>query len=220
MAQGNSRVITTNQTGVHDKLIDLVARYLHSPNLKPINAHTQVAFAEVSDWLDGWQGDIILDNCCGVGASTAKIAKLYPEAKVIGIDKSAQRVDKHPHYAIAQDNYILVRADLNDFWRLARKAQWQCEKQYLLYPNPYPKSTQVQKRWHGSPAFLDMLALGGALVLRSNWRLYLEEVATVLSYLGTRSSIKEVNDAEQMTPFEAKYQNSGQVCWELCTITV
>ena len=37
MAQGNSRAITTNQTGVHEKLIDLVSKYLHSVNHRPIN---------------------------------------------------------------------------------------------------------------------------------------------------------------------------------------
>jgi tRNA G46 methylase TrmB len=219
MAQGNSRAITTNQTGVHEKLIDLVSKYLHTVNHRPINSHTQEAFDDVQEWLGEWDGDLILDNCCGVGASTVKIAQQHPHAKVIGIDKSAQRVDKHSHYAVTQDNYMLVRADLNDFWRLARQAQWQCVKQYMLYPNPYPKSTQVQKRWHGSPAFLDMLALGGELILRSNWRLYLEEVAVVLAHLGQAAQLNDVADDEPMTPFEAKYQNSGQVCWELRTIS-
>ena len=218
MTQGNSRAITTNQTGVHEKLIDLISKYSQSMNKRPINKHTQKVFDDVCEWLGDWKGELILDNCCGVGASTAKIAQQYPNGKVIGIDKSAQRVDKHSHYAVAQDNYLVVRADLNDFWRLARQAQWQCNQQYLLYPNPYPKSTQVQKRWHGSPAFLDMLALGGDLIVRSNWRLYLDEMAVVLSHLGRASTLSHVADDEPMTPFEAKYQQSGQVCWELRTL--
>jgi tRNA G46 methylase TrmB len=218
VAHGNSRSITTNQVGIHEKLVDLVEKYQRSQNLRPVAAHSHTAFAHMREWLGDWQGSLILDNCCGVGASTATIAKQHPDAKVIGIDKSALRIEKHSHYAAKSDNYLLVRADLHDIWRLARDAGWQCSKQYLLYPNPYPKSAQVQKRWHGSPAFLDMLALGGDLLMRSNWQLYLQEAQAVLALLGKQATLSAVTDPNPLTPFEAKYQDSGQQCWELVCI--
>lgn len=215
MSEGNSREVISNQSGINERLDELVGKYLHSTNRRPINVHTQVAFANAQDWLAAQKGPLILDNCCGVGASTATLAEQFPDASILGIDKSELRIDKHAHYEATKSNYQVIRADLNDFWRLAGKAGWRCEKQYLLYPNPYPKSTQVQKRWHGSPAFFDMVALGGALEMRSNWRLYLEEVQFVLGKLGMKSAISEVADEKPMTPFESKYQNSGQKCWQL-----
>ena len=63
MASGNSREITTSQVGIHDKLDDLVKKYQASENKRPISDHTQAAFDDVSAWLDGFSGEIILDSC-------------------------------------------------------------------------------------------------------------------------------------------------------------
>ena len=108
MASGNSREITTSQVGIHDKLDDLVKKYQASENKRPISDHTQAAFDDVSVWLDGFNdasSEIILDSCCGVGESTANIARANPNARVIGIDKSALRVDKHEHYSAQPVSY-------------------------------------------------------------------------------------------------------------------
>ncbi|WP_032094973.1 MULTISPECIES: tRNA (guanine(46)-N(7))-methyltransferase TrmB [unclassified Alteromonas] len=215
MSDGNSRSITTNQVGVHDKLDELVLKYQSSVNKRPVGEHTQAAFDEVSLWLGGFTGPVILDSCCGVGESTATIAKAHPEARVIGVDKSAQRVEKHSHYQIEQDNYCVIRADVNDFWRLVRQSNWQVVKHYLLYPNPYPKKTQVQKRWHGSAAMVDLMAITTNIEVRSNWLIYLMEFAQAAKHYGSICDLSEVKGANAMTPFERKYSGSGQTCWKL-----
>ncbi|QJR81431.1 methyltransferase domain-containing protein [Alteromonas pelagimontana] len=214
-ATGNSRDVSTNQTGVHEKLDALVARYQQNKNQRPVSEHTLSAFNDAVAWLGDWTGDIILDSCCGVGESTATIARQYPECKVIGLDKSAARVDKHEHYRKATDNYRVIRADVNDFWRLASKAQWPIKKHYLLYPNPYPKSAQVQKRWHASAAMVDMMALTPHIEVRSNWLIYLLEFAQAAKHYGLITHLTEVTTAQPITPFERKYRASGQVCWQL-----
>ncbi|MCP3429644.1 tRNA (guanine(46)-N(7))-methyltransferase TrmB [Opacimonas viscosa] len=212
---GNSRSVETNQSGVHEDLLVTVDKYRTSEFRKPIQEHTQKAFAEVQEWLSDWPGPLIFDSCCGVGQSTSKIAKANPDARVVGLDKSALRVSKHSLYSFSEDNHIVVRADVIDFWRLAVTAKWQLAQHYMLYPNPYPKKTQLQKRWHGHPAFLSLLALGGTLVQRSNWQLYLQESAQVLEHFGKHVVINKVVDSEPFTPFERKYTASGQTCWEL-----
>ena len=122
MASGNSREITTSQVGIHDKLDDLVKKYQASENKRPISDHTQAAFDDVSAWLDGFSGEIILDSCCGVGESTANIARANPDARVIGIDKSALRWKAHNGHSAQQDNYRSVRADVKrNFWRLVKQ---------------------------------------------------------------------------------------------------
>ena len=215
MTTGNSRAISTNQQGVHEKLDDVVKKYKTSENLRPIGEHTQAAFNHVCEWLNGDFSNIILDSCCGVGESTANIANAYPKHRVIGLDKSAQRVDKHGHYAAGQDNYRVMRADVNDFWRLVRRHQWQVHKHYLLYPNPYPKKTQVQKRWHASAAMVDLMAITPHIEVRSNWLVYLLEFAQAAQQYGIQSDIIEITGDKSMTPFERKYRASGQVCWQL-----
>ena len=215
MSQGNSRAITTNQPGPHEKLPELVRRHLSHSSQKPFNQHTLDAFEQVQDWLAGKTAPLVLDSCCGVGESTARLAKRYPDRVVIGVDKSALRTDKHVHYQAQSDNYLVVRADLNDFWRLAHQAGWKLDKHFLLYPNPYPKSAHVQRRWHASAAFADIIKLGGLLEVRSNWNIYIEEFAQALTLAGFPSTAELYQSDEPDTPFERKYWNSGQQSWRV-----
>lgn len=226
--QGNSRVVSTNQQDVHEKIPELVEKYLHSENKKPIQAHTQAAFRRVEDWLDNATA-IILDSCCGKGESTQNLASKYPDAKVIGIDKSALRISKHQHTEAtpsisqqseevqfySQDNYCLVRAEVIDFWRLVVSHQWPVTRHCIYYPNPYPKSAQVQRRWHASASIKDIIAIGGHLEVRSNWKLYIQEFAVALKTADRQPLIFEVEKGNPITAFERKYWNSGQDSWHL-----
>ncbi len=212
MTEANSRSITTNQQGLHEKLDEIVTKHLTAEFKKPIAAHTQSAFDEVNARVQAFNGPIILDSCCGVGESTANLAKRHPDALVIGIDKSAHRLDKHDveYKQTEQGQYILVQADLNDFWRLALEANWQPTHHYLLYPNPWPKAKHIQRRWHGSAVFPFIVKLGGKLELRSNWDIYVKEFARALALSGVDVAVEAYESDEAITPFERKYWASGQ----------
>lgn len=212
MTEANSRSITTNQQGLHEKLDEIVTKHLTAEFKKPIAAHTQSAFDEVNARVQAFNGPIILDSCCGVGESTANLAKRHPDALVIGIDKSAHRLDKHDveYKQTEQGQYILVQADLNDFWRLALEADWQPTHHYLLYPNPWPKAKHIQRRWHGSAVFPFIVKLGGKLELRSNWDIYVKEFARALALSGVDVAVEAYESNEAITPFERKYWASGQ----------
>lgn len=169
-------------------------------------------------WLSDWSGPIVLDSCCGVGESSAVLAKRHPEAKVIGVDKSALRVNKHAeHYDQGTNNHLVIRADVIDFWRLVNENGWSVSHHYLLYPNPYPKSSQFKRRWHGSAAFADLIKLGGQIEVRSNWQIYIEEFSLALDLAKISNQWTRHNVTHAMTPFERKYIASGQSCWRLVT---
>ncbi|RZM81251.1 tRNA (guanine(46)-N(7))-methyltransferase TrmB [Pseudoalteromonas rubra] len=212
MSDANSRSITSNQAGLHEKLDEVVQKHLNTPFKKPIAAHTQQAFEQVNEKVQAFDGPIILDSCCGVGESTANLAKLHPDALVIGIDKSEHRLEKHDieYKQTESGQYILVQADLNDFWRLACEANWQPTHHYLLYPNPWPKAKHLQRRWHGAAVFPYIVELGGRLELRSNWSTYVEEFARSLELAGKKAQISAYESDTAMTPFERKYWASGQ----------
>lgn len=223
---GNSKAIITNQSGIHEKLDEVVQKHLTHPFQKPFQAHTQKAFDEVNALVQEFlvekpDGKVILDSCCGVGQSSRLLAKLNPEALIIGVDKSADRIERKVEGfdlkdGFQADNYRLVRADLNDFYRLVQAAKWPVFKHYILYPNPWPKSKHLQRRWHGSAVFPTLISLGEQIVLRSNWRLYLEEFQQAAKLVNLMGSLTELSIEKQpLTPFEAKYQASGQVCWQL-----
>ena len=223
---GDSKAIITNQRGIHEKLDEVVQKHLTHPFQKPYQAHTQKAFDDINELVQTFivnkpDGDVILDSCCGVGQSTRLLAKLNPDALVIGVDKSSNRIERNVEgfdlKSGYQDvNFHLVRADLNDFYRLVKAANWPVTKHYILYPNPWPKSKHLQRRWHGSAVFPTLITLGEEIILRSNWRLYLQEFQLAAKHVNLLGDITELAVHEQpLTPFEAKYQASGQVCWQL-----
>jgi tRNA G46 methylase TrmB len=126
----------------------------------------------------------------------------------------------------ASDNVILVRAELSDFWRLCLMEEWNICQNYLLYPNPYPKKSRLKSRWYAHPAFPILLGLGGNVVVRSNWKGYLEEFSTCVeianecmgfSYTAkgpTRQSCCNTTTIA-WTNFEIKYTNVGEPTYEL-----
>lgn len=212
---GDSKIIVTNQKGIHEKLEEIVEKHLTHPFQKPYQAHTKSAFDEINVLVQAFDGPIILDSCCGVGQSTRLLAQRNPDALVIGVDKSAHRINRNVEEIYDGDNFHLIRADLNDFYRLVKAANWPITKHYILYPNPWPKSKHIQRRWHGSAVFPVLITLGEQIILRSNWRLYLEEFEQAADIAGLVAELTKVNDVEPITPFEAKYQASGQQCWQL-----
>ena len=191
----------------------MVHKHLVSPWLRPVPAHTAQAFAAVRDVVETSTKPLILDSCCGTGDSTRYLASRFPDAQVIGIDKSAHRLqryrDSNTH------DCMVLQADVNDFWRLAVESGWRPIRHYLLYPNPYPKASQLRKRWYGSPAFPSLLALGGVLTVRSNWPIYVEEFALALKIAGYAASRQTLVDAAGITAFETKYAERGHRLLEM-----
>ncbi|NWN83103.1 MAG: SAM-dependent methyltransferase [Halomonas sp.] len=214
--QATSRRIVTNQAGPHQGLETRVARALQYPWRKPIADHTREAFAAAARWREArCDMPLMLDAGCGVGISTRRLAEAFPDHALIGVDRSDSRLSRE--HGPLPGNVLLIRADLVDFWRLSFQAGWRPARHYLLYPNPYPKASLLKLRWHGHPVLPFILALGGRLELRSNWRLYLEEFSLALRQATGREVAVEAHDpgAAYLTPFEKKYHLSGQPLWRL-----
>ena len=144
-------------------------------------------------------------------------------------------------------NVLLVRADLIDFWTLCYTHQKNHHhppfppivKHYLLYPNPYPKRSRVKHRWYAHPSFPLLLQLGASdLIVRSNWKLYLEEFMASVHYTSEYLQISEpgvdnfaaryvslegnavqridtTSGFQSMTNFEQKYVETGESIYEL-----
>lgn len=217
---GNSRSVQSNQIDIHEDLEKIVARHLSSVFLKPISAHTQVAFEQALNFVQSKNQPVILDACCGVGDSSRNLAKLYPHHTIIGVDKSDERI--HKNRTETDNNIILLRADLNDFYRLLSQAikqnQIQIAQHKIYYPNPWPKSAHIKRRWHGAPVFPDLVSVCANIEMRSNWVTYLKEFQFALNLVGINSQVKPIQVEHAMTPFEAKYNASGQTIYQLLTL--
>ena len=213
----NSRPVTSNQFSIHDQLHGLIERHAKSRYLRPIADHSRRGFdTAITAWQAAGSRPLIIDAGCGVGLSTLKLAQRHPDRYVIGIDQSADRLARKLHWETdVPSNHLLVRADLVDFWRLMLEQAIYPSHHYLLYPNPWPKKSQLLRRWHGHPVFPALLALGGQIECRSNWKIYIEEFASAVSQLtGVPVSCENLpSEADALSPFEQKYRASGHALW-------
>jgi len=211
----NSRLPTSAQTSSHPQLPRLLARHLGAPFRKPYADYNRAAFEASQERRERLapKAPLILDAGCGVGESSIALALAFPEHYVIGVDQSAARLARGKTDGILPKhlpNLDLVRADLVDYWRLLHDAGIRLDRHYLLYPNPWPKIGHLSRRWHGHPVFSSLLALGGVLECRSNWRIYVEEFCLAVETVTKHPARCEIYTPERaLTPFERKYGASG-----------
>ena len=215
-APGVSRQVSSNQETVHPRLASLVAKHLASPGRRPVAAHSRAAYQQLACRLP--QAPLVLDSFCGTGHSTAVLAERFPDHLVVGVDKSAHRLGKHPD-GQPRENMLLLQADCEDIWQQLAFDGVRLAHHYLLYPNPWPKSKHLQRRVHGQASLPFILQLGGTITLRSNWQLYVEEFGLALHLAGTRGVVSRVGAQSPMSLFERKYRDSGHTLWQYrCTI--
>ncbi|MEM9232742.1 MAG: methyltransferase domain-containing protein [Pseudomonadota bacterium] len=215
---GCSKPVTSSQEGPHPNLVELVNRHRRHAYQKPVADHGRAAFDEVAHQVSPLNTPLILDSGCGTGESTHALARSYPDHFIIGVDKSVHRLSKEGR-ARLPENAALIRADLTDFYRLAAAEGWQLSRHFILYPNPWPKPGHLMRRWHGSPVFPDMIALGGRIELRTNWKTYAEEFRIALAEYDIPSTLERLEpQGDHLTLFERKYASSGQVLYCVAAI--
>lgn len=210
----NIKIVTSNQESIHENLEDELIKHQNSRFRKPIADHTKQAFEKVANQVSQHNVSIIFDSGCGTAHSTRHIAKLHPDSLVIGIDRSKVRLGKDYEEALPE-NAITTQADLVDFWRLAQQENWQLQKHFILYPNPYPKSIHLKRRWHAHSVFPTLLSLGGILELRSNWKIYVDEFAFALNHAGYQNALCQAYKPDTAwTLFEKKYHEDEQLLYQ------
>ena len=215
----NSAPVESRQTSPHANLEQLVRKHEATSYLRPVPDFSRRVADEIVSFIEqSPKHRIILDSCCGTGESTAHLAEQFPDAIVIGLDKSTHRTTKH--IASKASNYNIWRADVEDVWRLLGNYVQQnnrtLHQHYLLYPNPYPKPHHILRRWHGHPLFPAMMRLAPQTELRTNWRIYAEEFAHAAIILGYEAVCTEFIPAAPITAFERKYAASEHRLYKVC----
>jgi len=215
----NSSHVESPQTGAHPRLAEVVARHLREPYRRVPSDAGRRAFDGVAARLAS--APFVLDAGCGTGASTLALAREFPDRLVLGVDKSIARLgvgrralERLAHAGAALPNAYLLHAELVDFWQLAAEAGLRAASQFLLYPNPWPKPEHVMRRWHAHPVLPAILALGGTIELRTNWRVYAEEFTQTMKSAGRAAQMEALLLVQpSLTPFEHKYAASGHALW-------
>ena len=248
----HAKEVLSNQEGPFKDLEKLVRKYACTPYLRPIADHTRLAFADAEQFIANFYTKhqptpsagmstkplpVILDSGCGTGESTFHLAHQFPGYPVIGIDKSAVRLDKaNKNSGLPQPlprNAFYVRAELIDFWRLALEkviaGQWTIPYHALYYPNPWPKQSEAGRRFHLHPIFPTLMHLALVTELRTNWEIYAQEftqAARILQEMPASDCFPssrvamtigcEAFEPEQpITAFERKYRAASQQLWQV-----
>lgn len=178
MTDNAVHAVTSNQDGLYKNLDETVRKYIATRFLRPIADHTREAFGVAKDYVKSFyekngnkvSGNaegfrIVLDSGCGAGESTLHLARRFPGIPVIGVDKSAVRLNKagneHQQQAAGTDqpaNAFWIRAELLDFWRLARKKFLQATGSSNITPcstpTPGPRKAKPADDSICTPSFL------------------------------------------------------------------
>lgn len=213
--------VTSNQESVHENLHKTVLRHFCAKHQKPVAEHNLNAFKQAYKWWEQHgKPDVILDSGCGTGESSRYLSTIHPDALIIGLDQSEKRLG-HSDNQNLPENCLLLRCECSDFWKLAADINWSFKKHTVFYPNPYPKSKHLQRRWHGSPAFSHLLLISQEIELRTNWEIYAQEFSTAINLAYEAGHYSDQYRVQCYTPttcvtaFERKYQQSNHQLWQV-----
>lgn len=175
-------------------------------------------------WRQQSERPVHLEIGCGQGLHPIQWAQQNPQARLLALERTYEkyqkclsRLNNHPELT----NLFVVRSEAQ-LWLPVHIQPKTLESLILLYPNPYPKASQANKRWHRQPFMgflLNCLKVGGRVQVASNLPWYIEEAKESFKNVWQLELCEEKDiDASQglgRTHFERKYLKRGEPCQEL-----
>lgn len=179
---------------------------------------------ETFDEFD-WSQNLIVEVGCGKGTWGLTEAKKNPQNFYIGIEKTKARSKPLLRESQNQNlpNHVAIRADA--ILLIAHKFPPASVGEFVfLYPNPWPKRRQANKRFFVGPAFAvfhQALKPNGKILVSSNIKNYVFEAKEFLEKMWDYQTIsceKIFELQTPRTPFEKKYQAAGEELFELIAV--
>lgn len=166
---------------------------------------------------------IIIEIGAGAGLHAIQYAKKNPHHFIIPIERTKikahallQRVLHHP----ALTNIYPVYGDAIE-WICRHCQPNEINAYYILYPNPYPKAKQANKRFMHMPfmaKLIETLQPGGTITLATNIVSYYEEAKLSFKTVWQLELVSDKvipPDTQARTHFEKKYLARGESCFNL-----
>lgn len=159
----------------------------------------------------------------GQGLHAIRYCLDNPGRRLIAIEKTHERFaklqgrhERHPEVT----NLSCVHADAVSFIT-HYLPDASIDRLFLLYPNPYPKASQANLRWHNRPfleTLLRKLKPGADFTLATNIESYKDEAKKLMDKTWDLPLIAETQLDSRHNPrthFEKKYLSRGERCWNL-----
>ena len=214
---GNSTPVHSRQDGIHPDLERVIDRHMATSWRAPAHEPSLRAFLHWTTRVDETARPLVLDSGCGTGASTRLLAERHPDSLVLGIDQSLSRLGAEAEQGVQIGDFAwLLRARAETVWSCLKARNRRVACHYLLYPNPWPKPEHLRRRWHGHPAWPLLLEISERIEVRSNWSVYIDEMAMALERAKREvSRSADFRPDAALTPFEAKYLASGHTLFQV-----
>lgn len=159
---------------------------------------------------------------CGVGFHPLKYARENPGRQLIAFERTKEKFAKFESRLAHHDSLPNLKPVHGDAiaWITHGLQAAQVDRYFLLYPNPYPKESQRNLRFHAMPFFsflLSTLKPGGSLTLATNMKFYAEEAKHSFTEEWGMTLISEKQIEPQAAPrthFEKKYLARGEPCFD------
>ncbi|MGE3681613.1 MAG: tRNA (guanosine(46)-N(7))-methyltransferase TrmB [Bdellovibrionales bacterium] len=168
------------------------------------------------------QGDFDLEIGAGQGLHAIQYCQRNPNRTLIAVERTrvkfnrlSQRQAHHPEL----HNLLIVHADAISLVSHFIPDE-SLNRIILLYPNPYPKARQANRRWHNSAfmaLLLQRLRRGGDFLFATNLDWYAEEARAAfedLWHLRRRAERRITRVEHARTHFEKKYLARGEICFD------
>jgi tRNA G46 methylase TrmB len=163
-----------------------------------------------------------------VGFHPLRYARENPRRQLVAFERTAEKFAKFQRRLAHHDplpNLIPIHGDAIP-WITHAVAPASVDRYFILYPNPYPKESQRNLRFHYMPFFsviVETLRRGGALTLATNMDFYRREAGEKITgdwglRLVSEERVTEGSlrpDSGPRTHFEKKYLARGEACWNL-----
>ncbi len=213
--KNNSTQVFSNQSKKNPKLLYCLKKNCQNNFVPFIDKSTFQVYKHIKEFKD--QGvPVILDNGCGTGLSSLWLALQNPNTVVFGIDRAKNFISTNKC-----KNVIFAQVEISQLWRLLWKNKIPIFKAFLLYPNPWPKSKHLTRRWHAHPAFKYLTYITNSLELRTNWEVYALEAQASLEFMtDNRTILSKFKPSYSISLHEDKYMKSGHNLFKLLSSKV
>ena len=172
-------------------------------------------------WKQQNFSSLALEIGCGAGYHPIAWAKKNPDAGIIAIERTQAKFASFQTRLSSHQlpNIFPIHADAR-LWLPNQLDTGELKQIFTLYPNPYPKKAQANKRWHRSSLMhllLNYLQPQGELHFASNEKwLMIEFHQYMVQFWGLQLAnswelLGRKNEA--CSHFEKKYLAAGDVCY-------
>ncbi len=166
---------------------------------------------------------LIIEIGAGAGYHAIQNAKAHSDNFIVAIErtqvKSQKMIGRVKHHPELKNIYPVCGDAIP--WICQQCLPEEVDNYIVLYPNPYPKASQANKRFINMPfmeKLIETLKPGGTILFATNIEAQYREIKTVgenVWHLSVVDNLQLPADFEPRSHFEKKYLERGESCYQV-----